>query len=221
MTSVLWWSWLTSLAIFCARSRWIEPNHVRSAYVAMGASPYSKGIVEKYGVTDMPYWCLMELISFGPLIGLYKACFRKGGFINDWDEREVLKTANNLLRRVQTLRNAAAHGDCLLNGLSRYEKSASAKGVKKMLAAREGLTGDAVNQVSSVAVAMDLAAVLMCYEIIVPVGSTRSVAAEKLRAFAARIVEKRDWFEKNYSIKSFIDYVELLLPNFADKFCEE
>ena len=221
MTSVLWWSWLTSLAIFCARSRWIEPNHVRSAYVAMGASPYSKGIVEKYGVTDMPYWCLMELISFGPLIGLYKACFRKGGFIDDWDEREVLKTANNLLRRVQTLRNAAAHGDCLLNGLSRYEKSASAKGVKKMLAAREGLTGDAVNQVSSVAVAMDLAAVLMCYEIIVPVGSTRSVAAEKLRAFAARIVEKRDWFEKNYSIKSFIDYVGLLLPHFADKFCEE
>ena len=115
----------------------------------------------------------------------------------------------------------AAHGDCLLNGLSRYEKSASAKGVKKMLAAREGLTGDAVNQVSSVAVAMDLAALLMCYEIIVPVGSTRSVAAEKLRAFAARIVEKRDWFEKNYSIKSFIDYVELLLPHFADKFCEE
>ena len=207
--------------LLCAVTMDRNPNHARSAYVAMGTSPYSKGIVEKYGVTDMPHWCLMELISFGPLIGLYKACFRKGGFIDDRDEREVLKTANNLLQRVQTLRNAAAHGDCLLNGLSRYEKSASAKGVKKMLAAREGLTGDAVNQVSSVAVAMDLAAVLMCYEIIVPVGSTRSVAAEKLRAFAARIVEKRDWFEKNYSIKSFIDYVGLLLPHFADKFCEE
>lgn len=198
-----------------------DPDHVRDAYSAMGTSPYSKGIVEKYGVSDMPYWCLMELISFGPLIGFYKACFRKGGFIDDPNEREALKTANNLLRRVQTLRNAAAHGDCLLNGLSRYEKSASAKGVKKMLAAREGLSGEVVNQVSSVAVAMDLAAVLMCYKIIVPVGSTRSEAAEKLRTFAARIVEKRDWFEKNYSIKSFIDYVELLLPHFAERFCEE
>lgn len=156
-----------------------------------------------------------------PLIGLYRSRFRKGGFIDDRDEREVLKTANNLLRRVQTLRNAAAHGDCLLSGLSRHEKSASAKGVKKMLAAREGLTGDVVNRVSSVAVAMDLAAVLMCYEIIVPAGSTRSASAEKLRAFAARIVERRDWFEKNYSIKSFIDYLELLLPHFAGKFCEE
>ncbi len=197
-----------------------DPDHVRGAYSAMGTSPYSKGIVEKYGVSDMPYWCLMELISFGSLIGFYKACFRKGGFIDDPDEREVLKTANNLLRRVQTLRNAAAHGDCLLNGLSRYEKSASAKGVKKMLAAREGLSGEVVNQVSSVAVAMDLAAVLMCHKIIVPVGSTRSAAAEKLRTFADRIVEKRDWFEKNYSIKSFIDYAELLLPHFADGFCQ-
>ncbi len=197
-----------------------DPNHVRSAYAAMGTSPYSKGIVEKYGVADMPYWCLMELISFGPLIGFYKACFRKDGFIDDPSEREVLKTTNNLLRRVQTLRNAAAHGDCLLNGLSNYQKSASAKGVKKMLAAREGLSGDVVNQVSSVAVAMDLAAVLMCYEIVVPVGETRSAAAGRLRSFSSRIVEKRDWFEKNYSIKSFIDYAELVFSHFADRLCE-
>ena len=198
-----------------------NPNHIASAYAAMGTSPYSKGIVEKYGTEDIPYWCLMELISFGPLIGFYKACFRKGGFLDDLSERETLKTTNNLLRRVQTLRNAAAHGDCLLNGLTRYEKSASAKGVKKLLATREGLAGEVINQVSSVAVAMDLAAVLMCYEIIVPSGATRSAAAEKLKAFSARIVEKRDWFEKNYGIKSFIDYVELLLPHFADRFCEE
>ena len=197
-----------------------DPNHVRSAYTAMGTSPYSKGIVDRYGVSDMPYWCLMELTSFGPLIGFYKACFRKDGFLDDPNECETLKTANNLLRRVQTLRNAAAHGDCLLNNLTRYEKSASAKGVKKLLAAREGLSGDVVNQVSSVAVAMDLAAVMMCYEIIVPLGATRSEAAEKLRVFLARIVEKREWFEKNYGIKSFIDYVELLLSHFSGRFCE-
>lgn len=57
-----------------------DPDHVRNSYAAMGTSPYSKGIVEKYGEANMPYWCLMELISFGPLIGFYKTCFRKGGF---------------------------------------------------------------------------------------------------------------------------------------------
>ena len=195
-----------------------DPDHVRSSYAAMGTSPYSKGIVEKYGEADMPYWCLMELISFGPLIGFYKACFRKGGFLDSSEERATLKAASNLLRRVQTLRNAAAHGDCLLNGLSNYVRSKSASGVKKALQVREGLAGDVVNQVSSVAVAMDLAAVLMCYDIFVPEGYTRSSAADELRAFAKRAAEKKDWFEKNYAIKSFIDYVVLVFLHFADKF---
>lgn len=195
-----------------------DPNHVRNAYTAMGTSPYSKGIVEKYGEANMPYWCLMELISFGPLIGFYKACFRKGGFLDSPKERETLKTAKNLLRRVQTLRNAAAHGDCLLNGLSNYIRSNSAAGVKKMLQTREGLSGEVINQVSSVVVAMDLAAVLMCYDIFVPQGFTRLSAADELKAFAERAAENERWFERNYSIKSFIDYIELLFPHFADKF---
>lgn len=195
-----------------------DPDHVRSSYAAMETSPYSKGIVEKYGEADMPYWCLMELISFGPLIGLYKACFRKGSFLDSSEERATLKAASNLLRRVQTLRNAAAHGDCLLNGLSNYVRSKSASGVKKALQVREGLSGDVVNQVSSVAVAMDLAAVLMCYDIFVPEGHTRSCAAAELRAFAKRAAENEGWFEKNYAVKSFIDYVALVFLHFADKF---
>lgn len=134
------------------------------------------------------------------------------------EEGETLKAASNLLRRIQTLRNAAAHGDCLLNGLSDYVRSKSASGVKRALQVREGLSGDTVNQVSSVAVAMDLAAVLMCYDIFVPEGHTRSCAAAELRAFAKRAAENEGWFEKNYAVKSFIDYVALVFLHFADKF---
>lgn len=195
-----------------------DPDHVRSAYAAMGSSPYSRGIVEKYGETGMPYWCLMELISFGPLIKFYRSCFRKGGFLDDPAESRTLRLVNNFFRRAQTLRNAAAHGDCLLNGLSSYSKSKSTAAVKRELQRREGLEGDVVNQVSSVTVAMDLAAVLMCYDVIVPAGRTRSDAAGELRSFSERVALNREWFSKNYSIRSFMDYIELVMPHFADKF---
>lgn len=195
-----------------------DPNHVRNSYAAMGSSSYSKGIVEKYGQSAMPYWCLMELMSFGPLIGFYKACFRKDGLIDDAGERETLKVVKNLLRRAQALRNAAAHGDCLLNGLAVHSKGPSTNGVKRMLREREGLSGSVVDQVSSVSVAMDLAATLMCYDVIVPAGLTKSAAAEELRCFAARAAANEGWFERNYSVKSFIDFVSLMSPYFAHKF---
>ena len=105
----------------------------------------------------------------------------------------------------------------MLNGLSDYVRSRSASGVKKALRVSEDLSDDIVNQVSSVAVAMDLAAALMCYDIFVPEGHTRSSAAGELRAFTARAVKNAGWFEKSYGVKSFIDYVALVFPHFANK----
>lgn len=134
----------------------------------------------------MPYWCPMELISFGSLIGFYKACFRKGGLLDSLEEKLTLRAASNLLRRIQILRNAAAHGDCLLNGLSDYGRSRPASDIKKTLRVKGGLSGYIVNQVSGVAVAMEPAAVLMCYDIFVLEGHTRSSAAGELRVFAER-----------------------------------
>ena len=106
----------------------------------------------------------------------------------------------------------------MLNGLSDYVRSRSASGVKKALRVSEDLSDDIVNQVSSVAVAMDLAAALMCYDIFVPEGHTRSSAAGELRAFTARAVKNAGRFEKSYGVKSFIDYVALVFPHFANKF---
>lgn len=207
---------LASLAAEVTGGR--NPDHVRASYAAMGSSPYSKGVVEKYGDLDMPYWCLMELMSFGAAIAFYKACFRKGGLIGDPGESAVCRRINNLLRRVQVLRNAAAHGDCLLNGLSTHVKSASARGVRRMLEEVAGVGGACVGQVATVPVAMDLAAVLVCYDIVVPEGETRRAAAAELQAFSARAVLHGEWFAKNYSVRSFLEYARLVCDRFAERY---
>lgn len=192
-----------------------NPNHIQHSISTMGDSPYSKGIVNKYGDKDMPYWCLMELMSFGPLINFYKACFKKRGLIECSEEAIVCKQINNLLRRVQTLRNAAAHDERLLNNLSFYVKSKSGTGVKNMLITRERIEGPIVDNVSSVSIAMDLAALLLCYDIVVPECSDRDEVASGLEAFVERSKAKREWFSKNYSIKLSLNtqtcYLHILL----------
>ena len=194
-----------------------SPDFIRESFAAMKNSPYSKQLVTKYADDKFPYWCLLELMSLGPSIALYRACFREGGLIDDESERKTLRDVNNLLRHVQVLRNSAAHGDCLLHELSRYSRDSSMGKIRQQLLTY-GPDREIVAQVQKVRIAMDLAAVLMCYDAIVPIGGTKAEAAETLRTARERIVMHSDWFAKNYAVKSFIEYMAEILPIFAAHF---
>lgn len=192
-----------------------KPEYARDSIAAMKGSAYSGDLVEKYQGRDMPYWCLMELMSFGQVIAFYKACFKKDGLIDDAVEIQFCKSVKNLLRHAQQLRNAAAHGDCLLNGLAAYSKSPSMSGVRRALA-DFGIAEADYSDVKSVQVAMDLAAILLCYDLLIPEGSTRQAAVQILKDSASRMLCHRDWFESNYSVKSFLDFFEMVSAKFVN-----
>ncbi len=142
-----------------------DPRHVEHAIAGMAGSPYSGALVRKYADGPIPLWTLLELVSFGPLTRLYRHCFGKAGAIDDPEEREMFSAYRGLLKCTQQLRNAAAHNDCLLNGLASHEKKSGAyPKIRKALAEGYGMDPDVVAQVGSVRVAMDLAAVLICYD---------------------------------------------------------
>ena len=121
-----------------------------------------------------------------------------------------------MLRCTQQLRNAAAHNDCPLNGLASHEKKSGAyPKIRRALVEDYGMDPDVVAQVGSVRVAMDLAAVLICYDAYVPRGGSRSRARLALLAARDRFAEHAPWFDKTYAVKSFLDYVNALLLTFA------
>lgn len=100
-----------------------------------------------------------------------------------------------LLKCTQQLRNAAAHNDCLLNGLAAHEKKSGVyPKIRKALAEDYGMNPDVVAQVGSVRVAMDLAAVLICYDAYVPRGGSRSRAGIALSAARERFAKPAPWF---------------------------
>lgn len=193
-----------------------DPRYVHDSIQAMASSRYSGGIVRKYGGALMPYWCLMELVSFGPLISLYKCCFKPGGIIADERESAVLKDVKNLLRQAQSLRNAAAHGDALMHTLGTYSSSGSMKGVRRKLAQR-GLDGQWVADVASVPLAMELAGILMAYETLVSSGEARASASEALASASSRFARCCPMFEKTYAVVSFARYASEILGAFSER----
>lgn len=196
-----------------------DPRHVEHAITGMAGSPYSGALVRKYADGPIPLWILLELVSFGPLTRLYRHCFGKAGAIDDSKEREMFSAYRGLLKCTQQLRNAAAHNDCLLNGLASHEKKSGAyPKIRKALAEGYGMDPDVVAQVGSVRVAMDLAAVLICYDAYVPRGGSRSRAGLALSAARDRFAEHAPWFDKTYAVKSFFDYADTLFDTFSKAF---
>ena len=65
----------------------------------MGSSPYSRGLVDKYAGDRMPYWVLLELMTFGNVVSFYRACFSgKDPLLSDEGERAFLKEIDPYLR---------------------------------------------------------------------------------------------------------------------------
>lgn len=193
-----------------------DPNYVLRSIEGMSASTYSGGIVRRYPGGEMPYWCLLELLSFGPLTGFFRQCFKRGGLIDSPAETALLRECKSMLRQAQGMRNAAAHNDAMLNILSAYRTSSYLKGCRRKLRER-GIEGPWVDAVASVPVAMELAAVLMCHESLVERQEARELAACGMCSLSERLEENVEWFSKSYPVSSFIEYASRLLREFASR----
>lgn len=193
-----------------------DPRHIEHTIAGMTGSPYSGALARKYADGPIPLWALLELISFGPLTRLYRHCFDSADVVADPEEKRMFSLYRGMLKCTQQLRNAAAHNDCLLNGLSTHEKRNGAyPKIRRVLVENYGMDSDVVAQVGSVRVAMDLAAVLICYDIYVPRGGSSSRAELSLASARERFAEHAFWFNKTYAVKSFLDYVDALFSVFV------
>ena len=71
---------------------------------------YLGPLVMRYPICEMPVWVFLELSSFGAFADFYLFCADR------WDD-SGMRDEHYLLRRVNSLRNAAAHSSAIINGL--------------------------------------------------------------------------------------------------------
>lgn len=72
--------------------------------------PYAGGVVRKY-LGDMPIWAFCEVVPFGIFADLVRFCATRRG---DKDLRDV----HYQLKNSRQIRNAGAHGACILNDVA-------------------------------------------------------------------------------------------------------
>lgn len=166
----------------------------------------------------------MELLTFRTAISFYKMCFmKKGPLSNDIDEAKTCKDIKNLLRSAQTLRNAAAHNDCLLNSLNLRHRSSSRTGAMRILEQNYAIRPESVNPVKRVSVVVDFSALLIVYDVIVPSGQSRERARQGLLRMKERFFQNIQYFQnkggqiKSSSLRDFFTYLNDLLNVFIER----
>lgn len=80
----------------------------RSDPARQGFDIYHGNLTRKY-LHDMPVWVFVEVVSFGPLLSLFRFCAER------WGDREMLQDYYTI-KQVKDVRNACAHQSCVING---------------------------------------------------------------------------------------------------------
>lgn len=82
---------------------------------------YLGPLVSRYPIGEMPAWVFLELSSFGAFADFYLFCANRWGDSGMRDEHYMLRRANSL-------RNAAAHSSAIVNGLGSGSPSFQQRG---------------------------------------------------------------------------------------------
>ena len=94
-----------------------EHNRIQGTLKARGSvgerrDNYTGDLIAHYGIENLPIWAIVEVMEFGPFLTLYKFCAER------WADSRMLQE-HYVLKSVKTLRNATAHGSCIVNGFTK------------------------------------------------------------------------------------------------------
>lgn len=97
------------------RERIARDLDVRSNHENAGRDLYAGDLIAKYHAR-MPVWVFLEVVPFGTYLSFYKFCAER------WNDKDML-VEHYLLKQVKSVRNASAHGSCIINGFTGAAKS--------------------------------------------------------------------------------------------------
>lgn len=136
---------------------------------------YCGAVISKYQEA-MPVWALLEVVSFGTFVNFCRFCARR------WDDSE-LEDLFFMLLKAKSIRNAASHGACIINGFADNDGSRkkTPRAVRNALGAA-GLSRATRSRWMDNPRMRDIATLACLYSERVPEGSASRGTAERLSA---------------------------------------
>ncbi len=200
-----------------------DSKHVIKSLEHLGSSYYSRRLFDKYGnIDNMEPWHFMEMSSFGDFISFYKYIFFDSNRESELKsnpsttaDASKAKQIKNLLFPAKTLRNAAAHNDCLLNTLNDRMKK-PIKSIFVNLSEIDDIDKTLLEKAWKTPVVHDFAALLICYDLIVPMGESKDGSSHKLQRIHNCLSKDMAYYDKQENTKHAL----LLLANIVHCFAK-
>lgn len=167
---------------------------------------YCGRIIRKYK-EDIPVWALLEVVSCGRFIDFCRFCSLR------WDDK-ALMDEHYMLKKAKSLRNAAAHGSCIISGFAdadcknvslphQVQRSISNMGISKRLR-RSRLSCTRMKEIATL---------LYLYHATVPEGLSKQRAIRSFDKFFDDF-NASNLYQENSVIFSSIRFIRLLTEGF-------
>lgn len=158
-------------------------------------NPYCKDLISKFISRDMPIWVFIELCSFGSLIKI-------GRYYQDirmWKSPIDMRS----LDRVRQLRNACAHGNCIINDLNKGNEEPSYPVFISHFLNRARISVDQRKKKMSNPRISQIVNLLYIYDSLISKGSTRTLRLNQLhKLIDERMTKNAEYFKDNLLLSS-------------------
>ncbi len=154
---------------------------------------------------DCPVWAFCEFLSFGDTINLYE-------FYHSKDPASLNRSILNLIR---SLRNAAAHNNCILGNLQ-HGTSNAPKEIRLAIRSIPSISKTQANKKLSCRPMLEITSLFFVYKQIVT-GKVKSHRIEELKwLFFDRMPEKKEFFKRNELITTNYEFICKVINTFFD-----
>ena len=172
---------------------------------------YCSGIVQKYQ-NNFPIWAFLEVITFGSFIHFLNYCL---GYFEDETFTKMFESDYYLLRSIKTIRNAAAHSNCILNQLQRNTSQHSTnyelnRDLSKLVSKSQR------DRLMSSAAVQDFVTLLFAHQKIVTSTGVRKHRGTALKELTDRMFYHADYYTNNPVISTSFDFFKKTVDKFFE-----
>ncbi len=173
------------------------------AWTYNSSSERNECTVQNY--SDCPIWVLFELLSFGDLI--YFIDFYKQNYSTQ------LILTRNVLNLVKSLRNAAAHNNCIISNL-KHNTTGVPSEISQRIARITTISTSQRRKKLSCRPMLEFIALLYTYDIIVSKKVKDKTVDELDSLFLQRMIRNKQFFANNQLITTSYEFVTKVIADF-------
>ena len=171
---------------------------------------YCEDLIDKLQVEGYAVWNLIEIISFGEFINLYRLFYEK------YPPEKSKKIYTYPMYNIKSLRNAAAHNNCILNQLmkgknNRYNPN---KKVISFVSKIEGIGKEQRQNCMGRQVVHDFVTLLYVIDNVIKSSSVKNSILNDLKKFVNEdAVEHKEYFSNNNELKTIYGFIKKVVDN--------